>query len=104
MRFYKVDPELTQICDEMDLDENSLAGDYELGSSEELFIFSKDKPSSIWINRRLMSNNTPLIRVNIKNVKEGTEYTIHPLASTLDGSIVLNSPQGNHRYNLIFKT
>lgn len=104
MRFYKVDPELTQICDEMDLEEKLLVGDYELGSSGELNIFSNDKLSSIWINRKLMSNNTPLIRVKIKIVNEGIEYIIYPIASTLEGSIVLNTPQGNYRYNLIFKT
>lgn len=104
MRLYKVDPELNQICDEMDLDENSLAGDYELGSSDELFIFSKFNPSSIWINRRLMSNNSPLLRTNIKIVDDGVEYTIYPLVSILEGSIVLSNPTGNYRYNLTFKT
>lgn len=104
MRLYKVDPELRQICGEMDLDENSLLGDYELGSSNKLSIFSKNKPSSIWIDHRLMSNSIPLIRINIKDTEEGMEYIIYPLASILEGSIVLNSPKENYRYNLIFKT
>lgn len=103
MRLYKVDPELNQIASEMDFDDNSLAGDYELGSSGKLFIFSKLDPSSIWIDRRLMSTS-PLIRINIKKVDEGTEYIIYPLATLLEGSIVLSNPTGNYRYNLTFKT
>jgi hypothetical protein len=103
MRLYKVDPELNRICDEMDFDEDSFIGDYELGSSGELFVFSKDAPSSIWIDRRLMTNNSPLLRTNIKVLNDGIEFMIYPLVSILEGSIVLSNPTGNYRYNLIFK-
>lgn len=104
MRLYKVDTELNRICDEMDFDENSLTGDYELGSSDELFIFSNVNPSSLWINRRLMSGEIPLLRINMKVVDDGVEYTIYPLVSILEGSIVLSNSTGIYRYNLIFKT
>lgn len=104
MKAYKVDPELNQVSEIRLMDNLIPIAEYDLGTSDKLFMFSHRKDSSVWVDSRLVSDGAPLIRVIRRELDSGIDYTIIPLRSKLVGSVLLVEPNGICQYNLTFMT